>query len=104
VNPKGYCLASVVTSLVAIVVPVFQQLTKSDERTRTADLIVLYTPLTEILLSINGSDSLTCYVRERSSRKGNDMQLVPSLQELSLLSCQQAARRSCSGTHWRSWV
>jgi len=38
VNPKGCCLASVVASLVAIVVPVFQQLTKPDERTRTADL------------------------------------------------------------------
>src|SRR5919112_389263 len=65
---------------------------------------VLYAPLTETLLSINGGYSPTCYVRERSSRKGNDMQLVPSLQELSLLSCQQTARRSRSGSHNRSWA
>jgi ABC-type Fe3+ transport system permease subunit len=41
VNLKACCLASVVASLVAIVVPVFQQLTQSDEQTRTADLISL---------------------------------------------------------------
>jgi len=40
VNPKGCYLASVVASLVAIEVPIFQQLTQSDDWTRTADLIV----------------------------------------------------------------
>ena len=50
-------------------------------------------PLTETLLSINGGYSPTCYVCNRSSRKGNDMQLVPSLRELPLLSCRTAARR-----------
>jgi hypothetical protein len=34
-----------------------------------------------MLLSINGGYTPTCYVRERSSRKGSDMRLVPNLRE-----------------------